>query len=474
MSCATDEEKQLPKLFPDGEDFIDDFGLSPIHCAVLHEYDEDDSEKPGLRSLLDLAHQLTGAMSEDEWRLLKWAQRRRSRLWREIISYFERNASDKFGRGDPFHQLLEQPDALQMWTPLQWAAFVDRQEEFALLLASGADPFILTPSRRNLVHQATESGTSDVLTIILSKKLHLQGIDINLPDIWGETPLHIAAVKSLSSARLLLTHGASPSASQVEGQTPLHFASRSPDLSQRLKIVDLLTSGSIPADINIQDLVGLTPAMRMLDSIPCLEILLNRGADFISLRDVHGRNTMHLACAHDRPAVVHLLSRKFPNTVFDELASQLNNAGDTPLLICFHNTDNGGSPSTDCARVILAHTAQTVPSSTQWSLPIMQRDRNGWSVLHHAVRLGDLSLVRQVLSCQGGAAGVFVRAKGPGYEKESVFEILKKFGHMEDEIGQAVREAARRIVVKGGKEGELVKKMVEISMGEKHGGAFNG
>ena len=37
---------------------------------------------------------------------------------------------------------------------------------------------------------------------------------------------------------------------------------------------------------------------------------------------------------------------------------------------------------------------------------------------------------------------------------------------MEDEIGQAVREAARRIVAKGGKEGEIVKNMVELSMSE--------
>ena len=232
------------------------------------------------------------------------------------------------------------------------------------------------PSRRNLIHQATESGTIGVLTIVLSKKLHLQGIDINLPDIWGETPLHIAAARSFSSAQLLLAHGTSPTAPQVEGQTPLHHVSRSPDPEQCLKVVDLLTSGSIPADINIQDLFGLTPAMHMFDSIPCLELLLSRGADFISLRDVHGRNTMHLACAYDRPAVLQLLLQKFPNTVLDELASQLDNAGDTPLRTCFHNTDNGGSSSIDCAGALLAHIAQQSlplpngPSSTQRSLPL--------------------------------------------------------------------------------------------------------
>lgn len=114
MSGATDEEKQLVKLFPNEEDFIDDFGLSPIHCAVLHEYDEDDEEKPGLRSSLDVAHELSGAKPEDEWRLLKWAHRDRSPVRRELICYFERNASDKFGPKDLFHLLLEQPDTLQM------------------------------------------------------------------------------------------------------------------------------------------------------------------------------------------------------------------------------------------------------------------------------------------------------------------------------------------------------------------------
>jgi len=61
-----------------------------------------------------------------------------------------------------------------------------------------------------------------------------QGADVNIPDIFNETPLHNAIKKEdLKNANLLLQHGADVRFKNDQGQTPL-------DLARSLKTIALL------------------------------------------------------------------------------------------------------------------------------------------------------------------------------------------------------------------------------------------
>jgi hypothetical protein len=309
MKRATEQEKLLADLFSDNADFRYDFELTPIHSAVLHEYDTIHSERPDLSSLLVFAWQMSNVSRKEDWKMWKWKYRDRSPQFRELIDWFEKGLESGESGEARFCHLLEQPDALQFWTPLQWAAFVDREKEFALLIKIGADPFKITPSGRNVLHQAAESGTSGVITYLLSHSYHEKGVDIDLHDIWGETPLHIAAAKGSDSATLLLQHGASVQASQSEHQVLL-TQTRYLSGEERLKSVDIL-SKQLGSHINARDIDGRPPIMHLLESAPCVELLLERGADIL-VRDNNGRNITHHACIDGFPQILLMLLSKHP------------------------------------------------------------------------------------------------------------------------------------------------------------------
>jgi len=216
-------------------------------------------------------------------------------------------------------------------------------------MEKGACPFTLTPSGRNVLHQAAESGSSDVLTYLLHHRYHERGVDINLGDIWQETPLHIAAAKAPVSARLLLSHRASLDVVQEDRQGPLHYASRLAG-SERLASVNIL-SHPYGDHINAQDDIGRTPMMHMLDSPRCVELLLDRAAN-VHIRDIDERNILHLACIEGRAQILEVFLNNCPDQA-RILAVQQDVLGDTPLYASFRHR------SVECARILLART--TIP-----------------------------------------------------------------------------------------------------------------
>jgi len=75
ISPNSEHEKLLASLFPDYEDFVHDFELSPFHCAVLDEYNSLDLERPSLDTLLDFAIIISTTTSRETWTSLKWQYR---------------------------------------------------------------------------------------------------------------------------------------------------------------------------------------------------------------------------------------------------------------------------------------------------------------------------------------------------------------------------------------------------------------
>jgi len=106
--------------------------------------------------------------------------------------------------------------------PLRAAVGAARAEAAAFLLARGAEPRIMSPSRSTLVHLAAESCTSgDTLKVLLDA-----GLSPRVADEHGTTPLHVAAeAGNFNAARLLIASGADPRARDVHGKTALDVAS---------------------------------------------------------------------------------------------------------------------------------------------------------------------------------------------------------------------------------------------------------
>ncbi|XP_053558891.1 DNA-binding protein RFXANK [Bombina bombina] len=115
--------------------------------------------------------------------------------------------------------LLNRPDE-RGFTPLMWAAAFGEIETVHYLLEMGADPHILAKERESALSLASTGGYSDIVTLLLNKK-----VDINIYDWNGGTPL-LYAVRGnhVKCVEALLERGADLTLEADSGYTPMDLA----------------------------------------------------------------------------------------------------------------------------------------------------------------------------------------------------------------------------------------------------------
>lgn len=122
-----------------------------------------------------------------------------------------------------------------------------------------------------------------------------------LPD--GRTPLHVVAADGREVfVRLLLEHGADPTARDAKGHTPLETAL----LNGRLQVVMVLAPRGSALDANA---LLLEAARQGTSHRDVIDFLRRRGAD-LETRDANGDTPLIIAVRrNDRVMVRHLLDR---------------------------------------------------------------------------------------------------------------------------------------------------------------------
>ena len=113
---------------------------------------------------------------------------------------------------------IEERDRKHAHTAVHKAAWANRPEVLAYLLAAGADPNPRdTDGDMVPLHWATDR--------LIAKLLLTAGANPDAKDQYGETPLHMAASrKHAGVVTALLASGANPNLKNDDGQTPLHIA----------------------------------------------------------------------------------------------------------------------------------------------------------------------------------------------------------------------------------------------------------
>lgn len=408
----------LAECFPKAkEEFKKDFAISPILVAVLDLYDESDVERPSLSDLLDCASNANNAKTKDDWAALESRYEGKSNLFWQILDRCRHDGT----KIREYQDFLNENDAVHGWSVVHWAAFIGDLEKMKILLHEGAIIDTITPSGRNLFHLAAESANPEVMAYLIDSKYHAV-LDISLPDLWKETPLHIAATQDWRSVSLLLDNGAKVDAVQKDNQTPLHCASRA-DEKERPHIVRLLAEHDINREaINVIDDGSLTPIFLFLRSPKCLTTLLEKGAD-LHVRDKQNRTLIHHACREDQAESLKLLLEagefKWP------ILMQKDSEGVTPL------DEAMSRGKADCAKMILEKL-----SSITWD------DDHAKRLLLGAARIGDPDLLQQVLGLKLLDEYSMVRRAGEarraaahesmdkGRVKELLNELNRRKGHI--------------------------------------------
>lgn len=375
------------KAFPRVEEYLSDFGFTPIHRAALGLYDSHDRTRPTLQQLIDLADEADNLPAATNWNVWKRLYALRSEehakimaspLSVEIVEMFRAAAAELDPTEKPILKIINQKDEKWGWPPFHWAAFTGRLDEMKILCANNANPFVESPMERNVIHIACESKRTDVLSYVLELwKLNKGKLDINKHDRWEETPLHVAASYSEACVRLLLKEGADLNARQENGQVPLHYAYVCKDKGEQLRIVSLLANqqGIL---INSQDEEGRTPVFELLDSPACVRALAEHGADF-SISDKSGGTAVHYACMEDKSEALEDLFQLSPDP---GAATRLNGNGNTPLIeACAHKSS--------CCALTLAKRQDVECSGA---------GKDGWTAVHHAAAWGDADVLEALLT----------------------------------------------------------------------------
>jgi ankyrin repeat protein len=264
-----------------------------------------------------------------------------------------------------------------------------------VLIQNGADPFIQSNLNANILHAAVESNALQSLSYAIDIcKRYPERLDINQPNVWGESPLHMAAQGCLvDCVRLLLEAGADRTIRQENQQVTLHYAGLSTRGRARRDTVALLCGDHAdpPDHVNAQDEDGRPPLFDFLDDPECVEILLSHGAR-LDMIDASGKNVFHHACIQDENELLQSLLRRSSAALKTGVLKEKDNAGNTVLIEALRHE------SVDCAITLLSLGDDVDIGSVV--------GQDGWAAVHYAAKLGDPALLEATLkhrSFQRGA-----------------------------------------------------------------------
>ena len=191
----------------------------------------------------------------------------------------------------------------------------------------------------------------------VAARLLLSGISSDPINSLGQTPLHIAASKSLSLTLLLLANGSEPAVEDVHGNTTIHYACK----GRKCEIASVLLNRS-PKLRNHRNHGGETPLHRAVfeSMYDFVTTLITKGAN-LNARDTTKNTPLHLACSGGESACAATL-------IHAGAALDLkNHSGYTPLLYAVSNR------MSDVAIQLLVHGCN-----------VNCVDKSGYGAMHYA------------------------------------------------------------------------------------------
>ncbi|KAL0100199.1 hypothetical protein PUN28_019552 [Cardiocondyla obscurior] len=190
-------------------------------------------------------------------------------------------------------------------SPLHYAVLNNAEDCVEALLQAGAcsnNPQVYTETP---LHVAASLGNVRCTKLLLS-----HGADVRVQlGVARSTPLHLAAEEgNVECTRLLLNAGAALEAKNSRGQTAIHLAV----LAQSAETLDVLINAG--AKVNVEDDDGRTPlhaaVAKALRSGELVKTLIQAGAS-VNKADKFGYTPLHIAALNESsPTVVMLLSNR--------------------------------------------------------------------------------------------------------------------------------------------------------------------
>jgi ankyrin repeat protein len=333
-----------------------------------------------------------------------------------------------------------------------------------------------------LMHSAVWYGRADLTGILISK-----GLDINAPDLRGNTPFFLECHRSTRLLRFYINNGANAYAKNNDGQTALHAAAS----QGQIGVISFLFHLGLP--INVPNNMGYMPftwavisgeedaALHLLnlgakispEAFRPRRTLLHLAAEFnmsrllpkfldnpsirtrVNSKDRHSTSPLETAARHaDRSIVEALLDAgadiqgkalhmalKYGNV--DAARCLIERGADVkskskygymPLhvaedigimkMLIERGADVNGLDRDGLTPLFHCEDADVVQVLITHGADVHRKDRNGWTCLHRAVREGNVDIFKVLL---GAGANVTVRTTDDG------LDVCERIEDVEDE-----------------------------------------
>ena len=252
-------------------------------------------------------------------------------------------------------------------TPWIAAFYVGDIEVACSLLRSGVDINVLDSGGSSPLHRASQSGHTEIVRLLLE-----HNADVDFPTRRRETPLFLASCDGhVHISQLLVQEGADMTFRTEGNSTPLHVASR----NGHLDIVRLFINNG--ADVDSLDDEGWT-LLHLAASgghVDIVKLLLESGADF-NIRNDEGKTALDLASVNGKVEVASFLSGH---------------------KACAISLDRVVKSATS-----ILHPQHKPPKPVQRLQPLQKRGEkakpdDGWPPLHTASGNGQIDVVRALL-----------------------------------------------------------------------------
>jgi ankyrin repeat protein len=209
--------------------------------------------------------------------------------------------------------------------------------------------------------------------------------DLNLSDVYGRTPLHLATYRlDIETTRMLLDRKADINARDKRGWTPLHYAMAKLDQDKLFHYQDdvsrclrlLLKRGADPEAQNNRDTTPLHLAASYMNRKNVRILIVN--VTNINMRNDQGQTALHKASRRGAPGVIRIILN------YDADVDAQDNGGSTPLHLAIF--DAPSLYAEQAIGVLLEHGAN-----------INLRNHEGQTTLHKASRRSNIGIMRLIL-----------------------------------------------------------------------------
>ncbi|KAI4498472.1 hypothetical protein M0802_006407 [Mischocyttarus mexicanus] len=189
-------------------------------------------------------------------------------------------------------------------TPLHYAVLSNAVDSAEVLLQAGAHPNNPQVYTETPLHVAASLGSVPCMKLLLS-----YGADVRVQlGTARSTPIHLTAEEgSAECTKLLVDAGASCDAKNSKGQTAMHLAA----LAQSSETLEVLINAG--AKVNVEDIDGRTPlhaaVAKSLRATELVKILIQAGA-LVNKPDKYGYTPLHIAALNENSSTVMMLLSK--------------------------------------------------------------------------------------------------------------------------------------------------------------------